>query len=118
MFSFSVMGEKWVLRFAKEDDGFVDGGDGYCDPTTREIVIQDRTERSAGDVHDLTNYTLKVIRHEVIHAYLYECGLGDNSLSIDCWAKNEEMVDWFAIIGKKIATTWNELEIAYLGRKE
>ena len=35
----------------------------------------------------------KVLRHEIIHAYLFESGL-------DCqsdWAVNEEMVDWLAL---------------------
>ncbi|HJA90843.1 MAG TPA: hypothetical protein H9948_08655 [Candidatus Jeotgalibaca merdavium] len=34
----------------------------------------------------------KNIRHELIHVFLFESGLGENSQ----WAQNEEMVDWFA----------------------
>lgn len=37
------------------------------------------------------------IRHEVIHAYLYECGLFASTIPFEKgWALNEEMVDWFA----------------------
>lgn len=32
-------------------------------------------------------------RHEIIHAFLFESGLAENSE----WAQNEEMVDFFAI---------------------
>ena len=35
----------------------------------------------------------KVKRHEIIHAFLFESGLAENS----AWAQNEEMVDFFAI---------------------
>ena len=34
----------------------------------------------------------KVIRHELVHAFLFESGLSVNS-----WADNEEIVDWIAI---------------------
>ena len=42
----------------------------------------------------LTPYILrKNKRHEIIHAFLFESGLAENSE----WAQNEEMVDFFAI---------------------
>lgn len=37
------------------------------------------------------------VRHELIHAFLLECGLEASSHSYDgAWAMNEEVVDWFA----------------------
>lgn len=36
---------------------------------------------------------MKNKRHEIIHAFLFESGLAENSE----WAQNEEMVDFFAI---------------------
>ena len=38
------------------------------------------------------------------------CGLASSSLGIDGpWAKNEEMVDWFALQGPKIYKAWQEV---------
>lgn len=42
-------------------------------------------------------------------AFFDESGLGDSANAVDCaWAKNEEMVDWFALQGPKIWKAWQE----------
>lgn len=64
--------------------------DGFCDHTTKSIVISDIIERP-GSVEDLDTYTKGVIRHELVHAFLFESGLGSES-----WGKDEEIVDWIA----------------------
>lgn len=48
-----------------------------------------------------TTYKIR-FRHEIMHAFLYESGLDGQSCNVDCWAKNEEMIDWFALQSKKI----------------
>ena len=53
-------------------------------------------------VEDLTAYQRKVLRHEIVHAFLYECGLANNSNGVDAWAYNEEMIDWVAIQHNKL----------------
>lgn len=75
--------------------------DGYTDPSLKKIVIAEfgRDEMSIGD---LEWYTAKVVRHEIIHAFLFESGLAENSHKTDNWATNEEMVDFFAIQLPKI----------------
>ena len=40
----------------------------------------------------------EIERHELAHAFLYECGLNDSS----DWARNEELIDWLAIQFPKI----------------
>ena len=47
----------------------------------------------------------QTLRHEIIHAYLYECGLAQN-----CDWHCEEMVDWLAFQIEKITRTIKELE--------
>ena len=46
----------------------------------------------------------KNVRHELVHAFLFECGLAENSN----WAQNEELVDWIAIQGPKIYKAWQD----------
>ena len=56
-------------------------------------------------VENVEELEKKVLRHEIIHAYLGESGLRSSSE----WAENEEMVDWFAIQFPKILKTFSEL---------
>lgn len=51
----------------------------------------------------------ETLRHEIVHAFFFESGIADNGLAFDgSWAKNEEMVDWFALQGLKIYKAWQE----------
>lgn len=65
-------------------------------------------KQSIDSKRDLVAYQRKVIRHEIIHAFLYESGLDNNSLSGGAWAKNEEMVDWLSIQAPKIFKAFRE----------
>lgn len=52
-----------------------------------------------------------VIRHELIHCFLYESGLDVCSNSTTDWARNEEMVDWFALQSPKIFRLFEEHDL-------
>lgn len=81
--------------------------DGYCDTSTKEIVVSDMTENAGSPdaKGDLSHYQRKVIRHELTHALLFESGLSVNS-----WAENEEIVDWIAIQFPKLLALFNFAE--------
>ena len=53
----------------------------------------------------------QIIRHELIHAFLFESGLDANTFIEGGWADNEEMVDWMAIQYPKIKRVFSTLEI-------
>ena len=59
---------------------------------------------------DLEWYEKKILRHEIIHAFLFESGLAENSATSESWATNEEMVDFFAIQFPKILSIYEELQ--------
>lgn len=87
--------------------------DGYTDSSTHEIVVDDMST-SDGEVwakKDLVSYRKSVVRHEIVHAFLFESGLAENSNSANVWAMNEEMVDWMAIQSPKIFKVFQELDI-------
>lgn len=96
----NVLGTKYLLEERNvEEDPKLSECDGYFDNTIRKIVVDDM-EAAKGDINskeELDEYKRKVMRHEIIHAFLYESGL---ATSCD-WAC-EEMVDWLAIQGPKI----------------
>ena len=86
---------------------------GYCDGTAKEIVVLNikTLPDFANDPKEVIERKEKeTLRHEIIHAFFNESGLGWNSLPVEqAWAKNEEMVDWIAIQFPKISKVFKEL---------
>lgn len=101
-----IMGSAWTIveRSEREDPRLKDN-DGYTDWTTKEIVIERET---AGNLNDMEVYIKKVTRHEIVHAFLLECGLHECSGSAEAWAANETMVDWIARVGPRLYEAWRE----------
>lgn len=99
-----ILGATWtIVERSESEDSRLSGCDGYCDWTSRLIVVE--RERS-GNLDDMERYIRKVKRHEIVHAFLYECGLAESTLPAGAWAQNEEMVDWFAKMGERIYKAW------------
>lgn len=85
---------------------------GFTDYHTKEIYINDDIEKETDNsCKNLIDFKNKVLRHEILHAFLYESGLRENSFGSSSWAENEEMVDWFAIQFSKILKVYKELNI-------
>lgn len=104
----NILGTEWELKDkTEEQEPKLETCDGYCDHTSKEIVIR-ILEPDKNSVSDLEYYRRKVMRHEIIHAFLFESGLHNNSEAVDAWATNEEMVDWIAFQGPKIYKVWQE----------
>ena len=105
---------KVYLNVPYEKDPSLSGAYGYTDFHGKRIVVADiRTVpgwEDAGDAAVLDTYNCTV-RHEIIHAYLMESGLNGSSNAVECWARNEEMVDWFACQMPKLIKTFNELGV-------
>lgn len=104
----NILGANWAIieRTLKDDECLRDCY-GYCDWTTHEIVIEREIH---GQLHDIDAFVKKVKRHEIVHAFLAECGLHECSGETDAWAMNETMVDWFARMGERIYKAWSEAD--------
>lgn len=110
----NILGKIYSIKYRTiQEDKKLEELAGYTDFYSKEIVIEDttRSERSVTSTSNLKEYNNKVLKHEIIHAYLYESGLDVNSNRSYAWATNEEMVDWFAIQSQKIFETYKELGI-------
>ena len=81
--------------------------DGFCDKTTREIVV---TKQIDSDLGDWNVYRKKIIRHEIIHAFLFESGLHENFKHADQFGHDETMIDWFAVQYVKLKTAFEEAD--------
>ena len=102
----NILGTDYTIRIQSEKENpKLENCDGYCDWTTKEIVVEREIN---GTLADMDVYVKKVLRHEVVHAFLLESGLNECSGSTDAWAMNETMVDWFARQGPKIHRAWQK----------
>lgn len=103
-----ILGTLYKILIIEDGDYRYDKeADGWCDTSVKELLVFNY-KQSIDSKRDLVAYQRKVIRHEIIHAFLYESGLDNNSLSGGAWAKNEEMVDWLSIQAPKIFEAFRE----------
>lgn len=89
----NILGSEWTVRSATEtEEPRLDGVSGFTDWTTRTICLEKNTQ---GNIGSMETYMNKVIRHEVVHAFMFESGLGDSFEHKD-YGQEEMIVDWFA----------------------
>lgn len=111
----NILGTDYTVAIKKYDEDEVferRSIDGYCDGWTKDIVVCDLSTYKGWE-HELPTTIeaaqKETLRHEIVHAFFNESGLGDSASNIDsAWSKNEEMVDWFALQGPKIYKAWQE----------
>ena len=102
----SILGTEYTIqKHSKKDDKYLETCDGYCDKTSKRIVVN----IDNGDLDDFDVYIKKVLRHEIIHAFLYESGLWEN-FKHDTWGHDETMVDWVAVQFPKILNVFAEVD--------
>ena len=103
-----ILGTEWsITQENTHSNEKLNHCDGYCDNTIKKMVIISEIEDDPMNVKEIEEYKKVCQRHEIIHAYLYESGLANNSE----WALNEEMVDWVARQFPKLEKTFRELNI-------
>lgn len=93
-----------LIEHTKEEDKLLEECDGYCDYSTKQIVIDKFVWGGSADPKNPTVYRNKVIRHEIIHAYFYESGLFEQF-------KDEKIVDWIAMQFPKFARVFSSIEV-------
>lgn len=104
-----ILGTKYGIKVLSEsDDAKLKETYGYCDPSVKQIVISNMSELASqvDTWADLDEYRNKVLRHEIIHAMLYESGLSDQCE----YAMNEELIDWIAIQFGKIEEAYRQAD--------
>lgn len=104
----NILGSKWTIEYrnADADSSLIEGNGGYTDSSINLIVISNRSRRD--DVADFGEIQKRYLRHEIIHAFLYESGLGANYEHAQ-YGHEETMVDWIAIQFPKILEVFKEV---------
>lgn len=107
----NVLGTEIKIVFRDEkNDPQLDELGGYFDSSENLIVVK-IPEADKNSLGNLENWQKKTLRHEIIHSFLYESGLDWSAAPVDCWATNEEMVDWMAIQMPKIMKIFREQKL-------
>lgn len=103
----NVLGTEYkIILTTENEDSRLKGNNGCCDPSTKEILVEKNIPEDDHTIRDLEDFRKKVIRHELVHAFLYESGLHDQCY----WATNEEIVDWVAIQLPKMFNVISKLD--------
>lgn len=89
----SILGRLYEIREeTPSTDARLKNADGYCDSSIGVCVIDKMDSVEEDSLKDLSAFKQKVLRHELIHAFLTESGLREQ-----CEWATEEMVDWVAV---------------------
>lgn len=105
----NILGEEYkvITEVSMLEDEYLQEAIGYCDSSIKKIVVAKLDTDDLGSLKNMKSHENKVIRHEIIHAFLNESGLGECS----DWARNEEMVDFFAGQFPKMLKVFKKLDV-------
>ena len=109
MWRVNILGTEYEIVIDAPDEMLPPDSDGAMDHSIKRIVVAKFVpdERS---VKDLEAYRKKVLRHEIIHAFLYESGIWNNSASCEAWGTDETITDWIAIQSPKLFKAFQEAD--------
>lgn len=104
----NILGTEYTLEVvSKADDTCLKNYDGYCDKTSKRIVVKAKDDEDELDNYDV--YLKKIKRHEIIHAFLFESGLHEN-FKHETWGHEETMIDWIAVQFPKLMNAFVEAD--------
>lgn len=100
-----ILGTSYSISYkSPAEDPLLKECDGYCDESSKKIVVTTQN----GNLDDFKKYQKKCLRHEIIHAFLFESGLAENWEHKN-FGQEETVVDWMAIQLPKIIKVIQEV---------
>ena len=105
----NILGTEYEIIINAPDEMLPPDSDGAMDCSIKKIMIA-KFEPDEYSIKDFYAYRKKVLRHEIIHAFLYESGLWNNSGNVTAWGQCEEITDWFATQSPKIFQAFKEVD--------
>lgn len=101
----NILGTEYKIVYKdKQEDVNLENCNEYCDHSIKQIVIDKDIEvADSTTMNNLNVFHKKVIRHELIHAFLQESGCSK-------WCIDEDLVDYIAIQFPKILEAFKEVQ--------
>lgn len=93
----SVLGTDYriFLDVPEAEDSILKECAGYCDKTSHQIAVC--AKEADANLDDDAQYRKRILRHELVHAFLFESGLGgDAAWCVPGQEHPEQTVDWIA----------------------
>ena len=90
-----ILGTKYTYKVVDKDFDKLENAAGICRFMDKEIFV-------SKDNEEISDFN-RVVRHEIIHAFLFESGLPEYSL-------DEKIVDWLAYQIPKIVDIYKKVE--------
>jgi hypothetical protein len=114
----NILGTRYLIEKKRIEDDPLLGEQslGYTDESIKRIVVACMT-KDICELKDTSFVTREVIRHEIIHAFLIESGLGDLMIHVES-GHDEQMIDWFARQSDKIFKAFEEVGVLNKGEKD
>lgn len=96
-----ILGTEYTVKI-DTDECKKENADGLCNRFTKTIYIRSVGDMLDGDAtpDDRINRFNQVLRHEAVHAYMYESGMEQYD--------DEVIVDWIAMMMPKISKSLEE----------
>lgn len=112
----NILGQPWRVKICSiATEPRLKTMSGFTDHTSHFIGITDPAEKDT-NLDNPVEMVKDIMRHEIVHAYMYESGLGDS------WEHNygqdETIVDWIALQFNKMWVTITGLEKAIEAENE
>lgn len=98
----NILGTEY--RIVEVDEMPNTDADGNCDRSIHQIMIIKEWKQELDSLSDMSVYKNQLLRHEIIHAFLFESGL----VAASGWT--EEQVDWLAVQFPKLASAFMEAD--------
>jgi len=105
----NILGTEYKIIFDVPDEEMPEDADGCMDQSIQTIKIAE-FESDRNTIQDMDSYRKKVLRHEIVHAFLYESGMWNNSGSTNCWGMDKTITDWIAIQSPKLFQAFKEAD--------
>ena len=108
--SVNILGVPYRIEYRnRKSDPKLEQCWGCCDNTIHKIIVNTLEEEDDGNIMNISDFRVeikRILRHELIHAFALESGLGYDSE----WATNEEMTDWIARQFPKILEVFRQAD--------
>ena len=93
----NILGAEYeVLYQTEEENSKLRENDGVCELYTKQIILA-KKPHDIMEFDNIEKYWKKVLRHEIVHAFIFESGL-----SVNCNWNEELIADWIALQSAKL----------------
>ena len=96
----TILGSQWEIidKASETDYPSLKDADGYCDFYAKQIVLGEFTTANGYEYADLESFRRKVLRHELVHAFLHESGMTqlarNEEVSLTVIVRDGEIPSW------------------------